>query len=114
MKKLRNVLGWLLGYYLLISIVFYLYLGIRFGFAWPSLSIFYGWWLISNYEETIYTIHIVFWEPIIIATVLLIAYIIYLNRAKISSLFIKFKQNTKSSRIKRLEQELEELKRKSE
>lgn len=107
MKKLQKVLSWFAVWYLLNSVIFYVYTAIFYKIKGLRFSIFYNWW----------RIYVLFWPSIIIATAIFILSLIFVYRNQIKR-FVKtkytgIKQNTKSYRIKRLEQELEELKQKS-
>src|SRR5690554_17108 len=127
MKKIIRVVSLIIVSHLLISIIYYLGFMISFKiFIKPNLSFLYGWLLIrikkidyTTHEilDEYYKISIVWW-PILIFLGIVLLVILYLNRKKIIG-FVKakytgIKQNTKSARIRKLEQELEELKQKSE
>lgn len=127
MKKIIRVVSLIIVSHLLISIIYYLGFMISFKiFIKPNLSFLYGW-LLTRIKKIDYTTHEILdeyykisivWWPILIFLGIVLLVILYLNRKKIIG-FVKakyshFKQNTKSARIRKLEQELEELKRKSE
>jgi len=116
MKKLQKVLSWFAVWYLLNSIMYYVYTAVFYKIKELRFSIFYYWWLVGT-NNSGYKIYVFFWTPIIIATAIFILSLIFIYRNQIKR-FVKtkytgIKQNTKSYRIKRLEQELEELKQKS-
>jgi len=126
MKKIIRVVSLIIVSHLLISIIYYLGFMISFKiFIKPNLYFLYGW-LLTRIKKIDYTTHEILdeyykisivWWPILIFLGIVLLVILYLNRKKIIG-FVKvkyshFKQNTKSARIRKLEQELEELKRKS-
>lgn len=120
MKKTVKVFGWIAFYYLINSFAYYIAYMIKFKyFGWPRLWYLYGWYLrivIDNSNgNTELSLHFHIWQSVFISTVIFLAVLVFVYRKKIISFlkmtFAKLKQNTKSARIARLEQELEELKK---
>lgn len=119
MKKLVNVFGWYVIFHLLNSIIYYIYFCFKFKVLGKiDFKLLYSWFIVKgeDYDGNKY-IKIEFWMPesVIISTAIFLAVLVFVYRKKIISFlkmtFAKLKQNTKSARIARLEQELEELKK---
>lgn len=115
-KKFIKLLGFIVAYYIVTGVVYYVYANIYYynHFVKPNIHFFYQWWIwrVSNSPNEGYSWFVfVNWNSIIISTIIMVLIYLFLKRKFIVRAFKKIMNKSANSRIKKLEQELEDLKK---